>query len=90
MHALPNLLKLLAARTSGLINLAEILGIPPAEIIAFGDNENDEPMLARCGFPVVMENAPPALKSPGRPVAPRHDLGGVGLYLAARMEAGEL
>lgn len=37
-------------------------GVPPDQAVAFGDQFNDEDMLRAVGTPVVMGNAPPALK----------------------------
>jgi len=42
---------------SGVIKLAEILGIPMSRVMAMGDGENDIPMLAAAGFPVAVANA---------------------------------
>lgn len=42
--------------------LCELLGIAPEEVIAFGDNYNDVPMLQFAGQAYIMDNAEPALK----------------------------
>ena len=42
--------------------LCERLGIPPASAAAFGDHWNDMEMLSVVGHPVLMENAPKALR----------------------------
>lgn len=35
------------------------LGVKPSECMAFGDNENDAPLLAMAGFPIAMSDATP-------------------------------
>jgi hydroxymethylpyrimidine pyrophosphatase-like HAD family hydrolase len=35
------------------------LGIKPSECMAFGDNENDAPLLAMAGYPIAMSDATP-------------------------------
>lgn len=52
-------------------------GIDRAEIMAVGDNYNDEQMLEFAGVPVVMANAVPELKSRGWPVTGTHDEAGL-------------
>lgn len=44
---------------------AEYRGVPPAEIMAIGDNYNDVEMLEYAGIPVIMENASRDLKQNG-------------------------
>ena len=47
---------------SGLRNLCQYLGIEAEETMAFGDGENDWPMLEVAGIGVAMENGAPFLK----------------------------
>ena len=42
----------------GIGEMAKWLGVPMAEVMAFGDEENDLPMLTAVGFGVAMGNAP--------------------------------
>lgn len=42
---------------SGLLHLAELLGVDPAETIAIGDNFNDRPMIQAAGLGVGVANA---------------------------------
>lgn len=42
--------------------LAEKLGIPICEVVAFGDSQNDEEMLRAAGFSVAMGNADDSIK----------------------------
>ena len=61
--------------------LCEKTGIAPSEVMAFGDQTNDIPMLAASGWPVAMENGEAAVKAAAKIIAPDHDVGGVGLVL---------
>ena len=47
----------------GLVQICRALGLRPAEVIAFGDAENDIPMLRAAGVGVAMGNADPAVKA---------------------------
>ena len=57
------------------------MGIDPAQVMAFGDQTNDIPMLQAAGWPVAMENGEPQVKQAARIIAPDHNLGGVALVL---------
>lgn len=56
---------------------AGLRGIARQEILAIGDNHNDEEMLSFAGIPVVMENAVPELKSRGWHITHTNDEDGV-------------
>jgi Cof subfamily protein (haloacid dehalogenase superfamily) len=47
---------------SGIMDYARILNIPPEEIMAIGDQENDIPMLKAAGYSVAMGNASEQVK----------------------------
>lgn len=47
-------------KATGLRDVADRFGVPPADIIAFGDMPNDVPMLHWVGHGVAMRNAHPA------------------------------
>ncbi len=51
--------------------------VPPAAVMAIGDNHNDLPMLEFAGTPVVMGNATGELKARGWAVTSTNDDGGV-------------
>lgn len=51
----------LADKGTGLAQLCEALGIDRSEVMAFGDNYNDIPMLEFAGHPYIMETADPPL-----------------------------
>lgn len=57
------------------------MGISADQVMAFGDQTNDIPMLQAAGWPVAMENGEDSVKAVARLIAPDHDLGGVGLTL---------
>ena len=61
--------------------LAERLGIPREQVMAFGDNTNDLPMLAYAGASVAMENGEESVRRAARFIAPHHAEGGVGKFL---------
>jgi hypothetical protein len=60
-------------------------GIRPAEVMAVGDNLNDQDMLEFAGHPVVMGNAVPELKRPGWPLTASHDEHGLAQAIEARV-----
>ena len=47
----------------GIQDICDVLGISPAQVIAFGDAENDIPMLKAAGVGVAMGNATEAVKA---------------------------
>lgn len=61
--------------------LCEKMQIPSAQVMAFGDQTNDIPMLKAAGIPVAMENGEDAVKAAAQIIAPEHNLGGVALAL---------
>ena len=65
--------------------LCRATGIPQSQVMAFGDQTNDLPMLRASGWPVAMENGEDAVKAAARLIAPDHNLGGVGLLLEERV-----
>lgn len=52
----------LSDKGTGLDTLCHALQLSPKDIMVFGDNFNDAPILKKAGFPVLMETAHPALK----------------------------
>jgi Cof subfamily protein (haloacid dehalogenase superfamily) len=59
-----------AHKGAGLARLAETLGIPRERVMAIGDQDNDETMIAWAGVGVVMGNGSPASKAVADWVAP--------------------
>lgn len=65
-------------------------GIEVQAVVAFGDGENDIPLLEQAGLPVAVANATPALREVARVLAPAHDMDGVAVVLEQLLEAGKL
>lgn len=65
----------------GLQAYAKILDIDTSQIIAFGDGENDIPMLSNVGLGVAMHNAEEHVKAAAHDVALHHAEAGVAKYL---------
>ncbi len=61
--------------------LCERYAISAEQVMAFGDQTNDIPMLNAAGWAVAMGNAEPIVKDAARIIAPDHNLGGVGIVL---------
>ena len=51
------------SKASGLAAALDELGIPPADVVAAGDAENDHAMLRYCGLAVAPSNALDAVKA---------------------------
>ncbi len=52
----------LADKGTGLDDITARMGISSADVMSFGDNFNDLPLLEKVGHPYIMENGAPALK----------------------------
>jgi hydroxymethylpyrimidine pyrophosphatase-like HAD family hydrolase len=68
-------------KASGLAWVADRLGVPPADVVAFGDMPNDLPMLAWAGRGVAMANGHRAVLAAADEVTGGHDEDGVARYL---------
>lgn len=66
-----------ATKGAALEFLAQRLGIPLRDTMAFGDGSNDLSMLQAAGLGVAMQNADPALKAVAKYVAASNDEDGV-------------
>lgn len=51
-----------ANKGDGVATLAKAFGVPLEQVAVLGDQANDLPMLKRAGLPIVMANAPDAVK----------------------------
>lgn len=71
-----------AGKHSGVRYMAELLGLSPGQIAAFGDGDNDADMLSYVGCGIAVANASPACLAAADHVTVRHDQGGVahGIY----------
>lgn len=70
-----------ASKGNALRWLCGHVGIPTDEVVAFGDGENDVPMLEAAGDGVAMANAVPAIQAHANHVASSCDEAGVARYL---------
>lgn len=74
----------------GLEHYANTLNIKTEEIIAFGDGENDIPMLQGAGLGVAMDNANERVKQSATDIAGHHNEYGVAIYLETLIKNGVL
>lgn len=70
-----------ADKGQGLHWLCEHLGVPPAEVLVFGDEINDLPMFRWAGRRVAVENAHPTVKELADEVTAPNGADGVAQYL---------
>jgi hydroxymethylpyrimidine pyrophosphatase-like HAD family hydrolase len=70
-----------ASKWSGILHLAELWGIEPAEICAVGDDMNDVPMLRGAGLGVAMGHAPAIVRAAADHVTADHDNDGVAVLV---------
>jgi len=77
---------------TGMARLCEICNIAPEEVLAFGDEENDLPLISFAGTSYVMENAPESVRRTAQRIAPRNTDCGVAriveLYLNEKRMGG--
>ena len=66
---------------TGLARLAADLGVPAADVVAFGDMPNDVPMLEWAGWGVAMANAHPAVLSVADEITAPNSEDGLALVL---------
>lgn len=67
----------------GIRSICEVLGIEPKQVIAFGDAENDIPMLQAAGIGVAMGNAADAVKAAADYVTDSNNEDGIAAALKA-------
>ena len=72
-----------ATKGSGLMQLAQILGLERGQVMAFGDGGNDVPMLRSAGVGVAMGNACDEAKAAAACVGPTNNEDGVAQVLEA-------
>ena len=70
-----------ASKQHGILEVARLLRISPAEIIGVGDSYNDFPLLMACGLKFAMGNAVPELKAIADFIAPPVDQDGVAVII---------
>lgn len=72
-------------KATGLAAVAARLGVPPADVVAFGDMPNDLPMLRWAGQGVAVANAHPDVLAAADEVTGSNDEDGVATWLAAAL-----
>lgn len=80
-HGLIEVSALGVSKASGLAYVAEMHGIDPADVLAFGDMPNDLPMLAWAGTAYAVANAHPAVLASVPLIAPSIEEDGVAVVL---------
>ncbi|PZM98049.1 MAG: haloacid dehalogenase [Actinobacteria bacterium] len=69
-------------KATGLVVVAEMLGVDPADVLVFGDMPNDLPMFEWAGWRrVAVSNAHPVVRSAADELTLRNDDDGVAVYL---------
>jgi hydroxymethylpyrimidine pyrophosphatase-like HAD family hydrolase len=58
------------SKATGLAAVARRLGAPASRVLAFGDGNNDAPMLAWAGLGIAMAHGRPAAQKAARRIAP--------------------
>ncbi|PZN12558.1 MAG: hydrolase Cof [Bacillota bacterium] len=76
------------SKASGLARLAALLGVPPEEVVAVGDNDNDREMLRFAGLGVAMANASEDVRRCARLVTRSNDEDGVAHLIEEVLLAG--
>jgi Cof subfamily protein (haloacid dehalogenase superfamily) len=74
-------------KATGLAWVADRYGVPPEDILAFGDMPNDLPMFAFAGRGVAMANAEPAVRAAASDTTTGNDADGVASYLDNILDA---
>jgi Cof subfamily protein (haloacid dehalogenase superfamily) len=75
---------------SALCAVCAYWGVSLEAVVAFGDGENDIPLLGQAGLPVAVANGETALRARARVLAPANDADGVAVVLERLLHAGEL
>ena len=66
-----------SGKHAGICYIADLLGLSPAQIAAFGDGDNDTEMLDFVGCGIAVENASPSCQAAANAVTKSHDQDGV-------------
>ena len=75
-------------KSQALTAVCKELGIHPDEVMAFGDNENDNDMLQWAGWGVAMGNAVPTTKAVANEITATNNDNGVAVKLASLAKNG--
>lgn len=74
---------------SALVAVSKALGVPLSEVVAFGDNGNDLPMIEAAGIGVAMENGTAAVRAAADRVTASNDAEGIASVLMDLYGGGE-
>ena len=77
-------------KASGMADISRLTGIAPEEMIAFGDEMNDLPMLKYVGTGYAMENAVPGVLKEMRLIAPKNTDHGVARIVNMYLDEGRM
>ena len=77
-------------KASGLADISALTGIPAEEMMAFGDEMNDLPMLKYAGAGYAMENAVPGVLKEMRLIAPKNTDHGVARIVNMYLDEGRM
>ena len=77
-------------KASGLRDISAITGIKPEEMMAFGDEMNDLPMLKYAGVGYAMDNAVPGVRGEMRLIAPKNTDCGVARIVNMYLDEGRM
>lgn len=77
-------------KATGLRALTEITGVTPEEMIGFGDEANDLPLLKYVGHAYVMENAPENVRREIRRMAPKNTQAGLAKIVNQYLDEGKM
>ena len=70
-----------ATKWNGIRRMLDHNGIPAAQAVFFGDDNDDIEPLIRCGLGVAVHNAPDCVRDAADDIAPGNDEDGVAVYL---------
>jgi Cof subfamily protein (haloacid dehalogenase superfamily) len=77
-------------KASGMADISRVTGIAPEEMMAFGDEMNDLPMLLWAGTGYAMENAVPDVRRAVRLTAPKNTDCGVARIINMYLDQGRM
>ena len=77
-------------KASGMAEISRLTGIGPDEMMAFGDEMNDLPMLKYAGTGYAMENAVPGVLKEMRLIAPKNTDHGVARIVNMYLDEGRM
>ena len=77
-------------KASGMADISRLTGVGPEEMMAFGDEMNDLPMLKYAGTGYAMENAVPGVLKEMRLIAPKNTDHGVARIVNMYLDEGRM